>query len=748
MFQAVYSKKSMALSFYALTMLALPLQAQEETSADTADALGRPRVHELMPVEISAIRVNDASPFATSDLDKETIQSRNLGQDIPYILKHTPSVIVTSDGGAGVGYTGLRIRGTDISRINFTVNGIPVNDAESHTVVFVNFPDLLSSTGSIQVQRGVGSSTNGSGAFGASVNMSNLDQPEQAGAEWYSSFGSFNTWRNTLKASSGKLKGGFKFDMRLSKISSDGYIDRAFADLKALQFIAGWKSRDERTSLRFNVFTGTERTGQAWNGVSGDSLESNRRYNELGVKADGSYYDDQTDNYQQDYYQLFFDHTWNSAWQAQAALFLTRGKGFYNEYRLGQAYTDYGRLPLVNPEGDTLEATDLTRQLWLDNYYYGLTYSLQYKKNRTQAILGGSLSRYEGDHYGYVTWAEWGFPKDYRWYNLDALKDDFTVYGKLQQKLGRSWYVFGDLQLRKVHYAIHGFRDNPELQPVLDYLFFNPKLGLSYIRPHAGSGESKAYLSFAVANKEPNRDDFEAAPESLPVPETLYDLELGYLYKSRELELGLNAYYMYYRNQLVLTGKINDVGAYNRMNVDESYRTGLEFTGTYRPMPELSFQANATVSMNKILDFEEYIDDYDEGGQQVNRYEQTDIAFAPSLIGFGGITYAPFARRWDRQQLYVSLEAKHVGRQYLDNTSNAARSIDPYTVADLKFRYQMQGDRLKDLGITLALNNIFNTLYEANGYTFSYVADGRLHTSNYYYPQAGFNFMLGLQVRL
>lgn len=743
----VYSKACFRMGLGALSLVAGTLYAQEAAPSpvDSSDEVRR--VQELMPVEIRAVRVNDESPFATSNLEEAAIQVRNLGQDIPYVLNHTPSVVVTSDGGAGVGYTGLRIRGTDASRINFTINGIPINDAESQAAVFVDFPDLLSSTGSIQVQRGVGASTNGSGAFGASVNMSNLNQAEEAGAEWYSSVGSFNTWRNTLKAGTGKLKGGFQFDMRLSKISSDGYIDRAFADLKALQFIAGWQSRDERSSLRFNLFTGVEKTGQAWNGVSGDSLESNRRYNELGLKADGSYYDDQTDNYQQDYYQLFFDHAWNPVWQAQAALFLTRGKGYYNEYRLGEAYTDYGRQPLVNPQGDTLETTDLTRQLWLDNYYYGLTYSLQYRKQRTQALLGGSLTRYDGGHYGYVTWAEWGFPKDYRWYDLDAFKNDFTVYGKLQQRLGRSWHLFGDLQLRQVHYAIQGFRDNPELQPVLDYLFFNPKFGLSYMRAHRGSAESKAYVSIAVANKEPNRDDFEASAGNLPVPETLYDLELGYLYKSPELELGLNAYYMYYRDQLILTGKINDVGAYNRMNVDKSYRTGLEFSGSYRPLRQLQVQANATVSANKILDFEEYIDNYDEGGQLMNVYERTDIAFSPALIGFAGMTYEPFAGSWSQKQFFVSLEAKHVSRQYLDNTSNVERSIDPYSLADLRFRWQMQGDRLKDLGITLSLNNIFDTQYETNGYTFSYIADGALRTANYYYPQAGFNFMLGVQLR-
>lgn len=705
------------------------------------------RVQELGPVEIQGIRANDQSPYAVSNMELQEIKKENLGRDIPYLLNQTPSVVIQSDAGAGIGYTGIRIRGTDASRINFTINGIPVNDAESQAAIFVDFPDLLSSTGSIQVQRGVGVSTNGSGAFGASVNLSNLLQSKVAFAEMNSSLGSFNTFKNTLKAGTGLLKGGFQFDLRLSRISSDGYIERAFSDLKALQFIAGWTSENERTALHFNLFTGTEKTGQAWNGVPEDSLATNRRFNGLGLKEDGTYYDDQTDNYQQDYYQLFFDHRFNAFWNFHAGLFMTRGKGFYNEYRLDEKFSDYGRPPFTTESGDTFSTTNLTRRLWLDNYYYGLTYALNYQRNKTRFILGGSFARYDGRHYGYVTWSDYGFPADYRWYHLDAFKNDFTVYVKLQQRLHQRFYAFADIQYRKVDYRINGFRENPELKPEVHYNFINPKVGLSYIVPHMNNAESKAYISFSIANKEPNRDDFEASVRHLPDPETLYDGELGYQYRALKWEMSLNAYYMAYHDQLILTGQINDVGSYTRFNVPESYRTGLEWVAAYKPLPSIKLNANATLSENKIKDFREYIDDYDNGGQISNHYEETDIAFSPGFIAYAEASFEPFYGKWERQQFFIDVSGKHVSRQFLDNTSNKERSIDPYTFADLRFRYAIKMNRIKELDVSLALNNVLNKQYEANGYTFSYLEGYKLITENYYFPQAGFNFLMGLSLR-
>ncbi len=705
------------------------------------------QLQELIPVEVRAVRVNDKAPFAVANLKEKDIRIANLGQDIPYILNQTPSVVISSNAGAGIGYTGMRIRGTDDSRINFTINGIPVNDAESQAAVFVDFPDLLSSTNSIQVQRGVGSSTNGAGAFGASVNLSNLQQDKKAFAEVNNSFGSFNTWKHTVRAGSGLLKGGFQFDVRASKISSDGYVDRSASDLKSMQFIAGWTSKDERTSLRFNLFTGTERTQQAWNGIPQDSLKTNRKFNGLGLKADGSYYDDQTDNYQQDYYQLFFDHQFDEHWSVHAGLFLTRGKGFYNEYRLGDAFSDYNLPAYTTPKGDTATTTNLTRRLWLDNYYYGGIYSLTYQKNKTQLILGGAYTRYDGKHYGFVTWADYGVPVNYRWYNLTSFKGDFNIYAKLQQQIGEHLYVFGDLQYRTVQYDINGFRKNPTLMPRNTFNFFNPKVGASYIVSHAHNAESKVYASFAVANKEPNRDDFEASPAQAPKAEKLYDGELGYQYRSALWEAGINGYYMNYKDQLVPAGKINDVGTETRINVPNSYRAGIELTAAVRPAAWLQVQANATFSRNKIKNFEEYIFDYDLGQQYKNVYKETNIAFAPSVIAGGTATLEPFRKMLKGQQFYIDVLGKYVGRQYLDNTTNKDRSINPYGLCDMRLRYTVQTSFVKELGISLALNNVLNKKYEAGGYTFSYKSDGTLTTSNYYFPQAGFNFLLGVNIR-
>jgi iron complex outermembrane receptor protein len=721
--------------------LSITAQAQD---ADSSKAFTQ---QELIPVEIRAVRVNDKSPYAVSNLNEKDIKSQNLGQDIPYILNQTPSTVITSDAGAGVGYTGIRIRGTDASRINFTINGIPVNDAESQGAIFVDFPDLLSSTNSIQVQRGVGSSTNGAGAFGASVNLSNLSQDKQPYAEANNSFGSFSTWKHTVKAGTGLMKNGFQFDVRASKISSDGYIDRSSSDMKAFQFAGGWTSKNEKTSLRFNLFTGKEKTGQAWNGVPQDSLQTNRTYNELGLKADGTYYDDQTDNYQQDYYQLFFDQEINTNWSAHAALFLTRGKGFYNEYKLDEPFADYGLQDFTTPKGDTFSTTNLTRQLWLDNYYYGGIYSFVYQKNKTQWIIGGGYNRYDAKHYGFVTWADYGVPDNYRWYNLTAHKTDFSIYSKLQQQFAEHWYLFADLQYRRVGYQINGFRENPDLMPDVTYNFFNPKVGLSYIASHSNNIQSKAYASFAVANKEPNRDDFEASPTQLPKSESLYDAEAGYQWGGYKYGLGANFYYMQYKDQLILTGKINDVGSYVRQNVPNSFRAGIELTAHWRPIDWINIQANATLSSNKIKDFTEYIDNYDGNGQIVNTYKSTDIAFSPSVIAGGTATFEPLKKLLNNQSFFIDLLGKYVGRQYLDNTTNKDRSINPYGLADVRLRYTVKTNIVKELGISLALNNVLNKKYESNGYTFSYQSDGTLTTQNYYYPQAGFNFLLGVNLR-
>jgi len=733
-----------------LTALALGGLVSAHAQSDSTEAAERTLLQPqyMQPVEIRSLRAGSDAPFAKTELYKKDIEKANLGQDLPYLLQYTPSAVVTSDAGAGVGYTGIRVRGTDGTRINVTLNGIPVNDAESQGTFFVNFGDIASSTGSIQLQRGVGTSTNGAGAFGATMSLSNMQQMEKAGVELFSSYGSFDTWRNTLKAGTGILKGGFQFDVRLSKINSRGYIDRSNSDLKSLQFISKWTPTDN-TQLRFMVMTGKEKTKQAWNGVVEDSLGTNRTFNELGAMTGGGYYNNQTDNYQQDYYQFFVDHNFSDRLTGHVALFTTRGKGYYEEYKQGQAYSRYG-LPDYITGNDTITSTDLTRQLWLDNYYYGSVFSLIYWQHKTELTFGGGWNQYKGDHYGDVLWAmNGGVPNNYRWYDLDAQKNDLNLYLKVQQNAGEKLLLFGDLQYRNVAYNIYGFRDNPGIEAMPVYNFINPKAGATFFIANNGKKVEKLYASIAVANKEPNRNDFEASPVDQPQHEQLYDVEVGFDRTVSKLHLNANYYYMSYINQLVLTGQINDVGAYTRTNVDNSYRMGIELQAAYVPNYWLKVFGNATFSQNKIQSFTEYIDNYDHplGLQSEVVHNNTDIAFSPNFLGAGGLTFSPFRYMQHGQVFEVDLLGKYVGKQYLDNTSNDNRSIDPYGLCDVRIRYSIKTKAVKELGLNLMLNNIFDKKYVSNGYTFSYIAGAEQTTVNYYYPQAGFNFLLGVTMK-
>lgn len=749
-----------------LLSFSLPAWAQ----TDTTDFSPRLGVEMLAPVEVRALRVGKRDPFVHHQLGKAEIQKNNLGQDLPYVLQYTPSAVVTSDAGNGVGYTGIRIRGTDGVRMNVTLNGIPMNDAESQGTFFVNFADLASSTGSVQLQRGVGPSTYGSPSFGASMSIHNLEQMDSAGAEWVSSFGSFQTWRQTLKAGTGKLKHGFQFDLRLSRLGSQGFIDRSASDLRALQFIAGWEA-SPKTSLKFMVMTGKEKTGQAWNGtpeakVKGDevgllehyernkgmlyfsSQDSTRLFSASNRKYNYFTYEDQTDNYQQDYYQGFLHHQFSSHWRGHVGLFLTRGRGFYKEFREQATYSTYG---LQNPVygADTVQATDLIRELWLDNYYYGGVFSLLYQKDLTRLTFGGGLYQYQGDHYGFIRWASHGgVPADHRWYLVDALKTDGNLYGRLQQQWGSSLHAFADLQLRSVDYQIFGFRDFPDLMPRGKYLFFNPKLGLSYYLKESGIARQKLYLSGAVSNKEPNRNDFETAANEQPRPERLYDIEGGFSWETTRGSLLINGFYMHYKDQLILTGQINDVGAYTRRNVDRSYRAGLELVGGYQLFPWWRMDGNLSLSRNRISNFIEYMDDYDlsEGGQRAIHHGETNIAFSPSVVGYIGATFMPF-RQGALQPFALELLGKHVGSQYLDNTSNPDRKLDAYSLIDLRLRYTWVKGPWKEMGLFLHLQNLGNLQYESNGYTYSYYYGGETITENFLFPQAGMNWMAGLSMK-
>ncbi|MBE7173087.1 MAG: carboxypeptidase-like regulatory domain-containing protein [Williamsia sp.] len=688
----------------------------------------------LQPVEIRAVRAGDNAPFTKTNLYKKDIEKANLGRDLPFLLDQTPSVVINSDAGNGVGYTGIRIRGSDATRINVTLNGIPYNDVESQGTFFVDLPDISSSINSIQIQRGVGTSSNGAGAFGASLNISTNEFREQAYGEVNNSYGSFNTWKHTVKAGSGLINNHFTIDARLSKVSSDGYIDRASSNLHSFYLSAAYLN--PTSSLRLNVFSGKEKTYQAWNGILQEDLARSRTYNSAGTEKPGEPYDNQTDNYQQDHYQLFFNHHFSNELSFNTAVFLTRGLGYYEEYHAQESYSGYGLANYITGM-DTIRKTDLVRQLWLDNYFYGNITSVQYKNGGTQLTGGLGINRYDGKHYGKITWSQLGgIPKDYRWYNLDAFKTDASVYGKLQQSLSANWNGFVDLQYRTVKYDLNGFRKNPQLIINNTYNFFNPKAGIAY-----NKGNWKAYLSYSQGNKEPNRDDFEAGVQEQPRPEKLHDIELNVEKRTALYTWSATFYYMLYKDQLVLTGKQNDVGAYTRTNVRDSYRRGIELQGTLFLNPWLNAGGNLTLSENKILNSNEFLDDYDNGGQKLVSYHKTDISFSPAVIGSAALNFLPVKRG------ELSLIGKYVGRQYLDNTGSKARSLGDYYVQDLRAVYTLN-KLFDEISLVFQLNNVFNRKYEPNGATYSYISGGTRVNENYLFPMAGTNWMVGVNVKL
>lgn len=688
----------------------------------------------LQPIEIKAVRANDKAPFTKTNLTKKDIEKVNLGQDLPFILNQIPSVVINSDAGNGVGYTGIRIRGTDATRINMTINGIPYNDAESQGLYFVDLPDIVSSVNSIQVQRGVGTSSNGAGAFGATLNLSTNEINDTAYEELNNSYGSFNTWKHTLKLGSGLFGKHFTIDGRGSLINSEGYVDRASTDLKSFYISTAYLSY--KSSLRLNIFSGKEKTYQSWYGVSAADLIANRTYNAAGTEKSGVPYNNQTDNYWQTHYQLFFNHKINSQWAFNVAGFLTRGYGYYEEYKAGQNFIDYG-LPNYTSGTTTITQTDLIRQLWLDNYFYGGIFSFQQQNAKSQFTLGGGWNKYDGKHYGIVTWAQQGFAKDYRYYDLTANKQDFNIYSKLQQQLSRYWVGFVDIQARRIKYNINGFKNNPQLILNKNYFFINPKVGITY-----NKNNYQAYVSYSMAGKEPNRDDFEAGKNQQPRPEILHDIEIGTEKKTAKYSYGATAYYMYYHNQLVLTGKINDVGSYTRTNTPSSYRLGIELQGKADLLQWLNASANIAFSRNKIKNFTEYVDDYDNGGQKYFKYNNTDISFSPNIIAGATLNFIPVKNG------EVSLLSKYVGKQFLDNTSKISRSLNPFYVQDVRLSYRLHNKIPKEINLVLQVNNIFNKKYEPNGYTFSYFYSGSFTTENFYFPMAGTNFMAALNIKL
>ncbi len=693
--------------------------------------LGNPGLF-VEPVEITSTRVGKYAPFAATELLQKDLAKNNLGQDLPYLLDQTPSVVVNSDAGNGVGYTGIHIRGTDETRINVTINGIPVNDAEDQGVYWVDIPDLASSAGSIQIQRGVGASTNGAGAFGATVNVSTNDYHDSAYAMLDNSYGSYSTWKHTVHAGSGLMDGHFTLDIRGSRITSLGYIDRASSDLASAWLSAAYFSPN--TSIRLNLFTGKEKTYQAWNGVPQDSLKTHPTYNGLGLEPDGSYYPDQTDNYEQDYYQLFFDHQFNPSLHFNTALFLTKGWGYYEEYQQDEPYANYGIQGPVYGR-DTVYATNLTQQLWLYNYYYGSIFSLDYSGKDFAWTVGGGWDQYLGWHYGLVNWAEQGgFPPDFQWYQDFADKNDLNLYVRGEKVFASAFHVFTDLQWRNILYHINGFDDNPALYQRNAYNFLNPRVGLTWVQ----DAFRKWYVSLSEAGKEPNRDDYEANQKETPKPEQLEDLEAGYDLKEDGASFHAGLYYMYYHDQLVLTGKINDVGAYTRTNIPLSYRLGLELSGSVAFARIWTLTANLTLSRNRILNFTEYIDNYDNGKQDSLYHGTTDISFSPGVIGGATLSADPF------KGFEISWVSKYVGKQYLDNSSDPDRSIHAYFLNGIQAGYTLHPRWIRALDFNLLVNNLFSVKYLNNGNTYTYIEGGQTYTQNSYFPQAPLNWLGGL----
>jgi iron complex outermembrane receptor protein len=696
-------------------------------------------------VVVRSTRADENSAMAYSNVSATELGKSNLGQDMPNLLNFTPSVVTTSDAGAGVGYTGIRIRGSDATRVNVTINGIPVNDSESQGTYWVNMPDFASSVNSVQIQRGVGTSTNGAGAFGGSVNMQTNTFEGKPYAEINGSAGSFGTLKTTLKLGSGLIGGKFTLDGRLSRIVSDGYIDRASSNLQSAYLSAAYFGK--KSFVRLNYFLGKEKTFQSWYGtpesrVNGSLSEMksyiDRNYlssaeADLLLKSGRTYnyytYPNQTDNYAQDHVQLLTNHRLSTSWNLDLNAHYTYGRGYYEEFKPGAALKKYGINSTIS--------TDLVRQKWLDNDFYGSTFSLNYEgSTKIKLNFGGAWNRYIGRHYGLITEGNL-LPTTYRgyeWYRSRSQKTDLNLYAKANLVLADRWNAYLDLQYRMVDHSMLGTADKfLTLTNQNTYQFFNPKAGLT----HQISEEAKIYTSISFGSKEPGRQDFVDNPKSAPRPEYLQDFELGYQRAGKKYALQLNGYFMKYKDQLVLTGALNSVGEAIRTNAPQSYRLGLEASLNYQILPHVMWSGNVTLSQNKIQNFTEKLTDYENDTEVLVPHGTTDIAYSPNVIAGNTITYK-------KGSFEGALLSKYVSKQYLDNTSSEKRSLASYATQDLRLSYVFS----KHMSTTLLLNNVLNSMYSSNGYTYSYLYAGELTTENFQYPQAGFNFLLGLTIRL
>jgi iron complex outermembrane recepter protein len=731
-FRKRFAEITIFLLFLVLPILGL---AQEQTlmQVQESDTTSAKKIN-FDEVLISAIRVTAQTPVTFSNLKKEDFQSRNLGQDIPIMMNYLPSVVTTTDAGAGVGYTGIRVRGSDATRVNVTLNGIPYNDAESQGTFWVNMPDFASSTENLQLQRGVGTSTNGAGAFGASLNILTDSYSEEAKGEISNSFGSFNTRKHTVKFSTGLLHDKFELAGRLSQIASDGYIDRAFSDLKGY-FLQGTYV-ENNTLIKALVFGGKQRTYQAWYGIEDQEiLRNNRTFNVAGMYFDDEgnmqFYDNEVDNYQQDHYQLHWNERWNNKWSSNLAFHYTIGKGYFEQYRQNDRFSTYGLTP-ITVDGEIVDRTDLIRRRWLDNDFYGTTYSVNYKDDTWDAILGGGWNRYEGAHFGEIIWARFASQSNIRdrYYDDFSTKTDFNIFSKFNVKLTDRIGGFLDLQYRRVHFTANAVRTG-DVDDTFN--FFNPKAGITY---KIATG-SNLYASIARAHREPNRNDYEGAS---PKPERLDDLEVGWRWSKAKLQLNVNGFYMLYENQLVLTGELNDVGAALRANVGDSYRMGIEIDALYRMTDRLEIQPNIAFSRNRNRNFL-----FERDGVLQNLGE-TNIAFSPNIVAGNRISYTV------AKGLTTSLFSKFVGEQYMGNIDAQSSLLNDYFINDLNisYDYRFENGPFTSVVFNMLVNNIFDIKYISNGYFYTYDDDfsnpGTVTTVEGagYYPQATRNFLLGM----
>lgn len=702
--------------FFLLLTFGYSINAQEVLKDST-------RVQNLEEVIVSSIRVDDNIPIAYNNLSKDEISDRNLGQDLPILLNFLPNVVTTSDAGAGIGYTGIRIRGINSQSTNVTINGIPYNDAESNLTYWVDLPDFSSSIENLQVQRGIGTSVNGSGAFGASINILTDNISQDPFFESNNTLGSYNTYKNTFRFSTGLLNDVFEFSGRLSKIDSDGYIDRASSDLKSYFLQASYKKNN--TLIKLLNFGGHEITYHAWNGIDLQTLEENRTYNPSGLYLDlegnPQFHENELDNYKQDHFQFHWTQSMNKNLTSNLGLNLTNGKGYYEQY---------------NENG----SEDFITRKWLDNQFLVFNYSLNYQGNKNNLIIGSTYSEYDGDHFGETIWAQNSGDIEFtdQFYYGNGLKKDFSNFIKSVYQISSKLKIYTDLQLRSIDYKSSGSTSNVD-QLLVDkkYSFFNPKAGINF----QNNKKNRFYVSLARAFREPTRSDFE---NNINIqPEELIDYELGWNFTSEKFYFSSNLYYMKYKNQLVLTGSIDDVGTPIRDNSGESYRKGIEIESAYVLSDKINISGNMSFSKNKNVDYVTNLN-----GQSVNLGD-TEISFSPKLISSVQISYDPSSN------FNISLLNKFVGEQYMSNTESDFSRLDSYTTTDLSIKYKFDKTSLfSDIVVTAMINNIFNVEYVSNGYYYTYDdtwSDPNLITTiegTGYFPQATRNFLLGITLKL